>query len=89
MKKTGYAKAIILAWTIIGSACATVAPVGRLPMPPRPVLPPVAASEFHPRGDGTFIIKRETLDNIVRRDFLRREYAEQLETVIRESNKTP
>jgi len=78
MKKTALMLAIVISSIITGS-CATTDTRYQsdpLPLPSRPVLPSVSAEEFAQ-------VPQATAWKIKERERLRREYAEELETIIK------
>jgi len=79
---------LIAAASIALTSCASAPPaarvqyipmVVRLPLPPRPVLPQIEASHIECLNDGT--VRR-----ILERDNMRRDYADQLELIIRSTH---
>ena len=79
MHKSAWILAAVIIWTTIGSGCATtdVRYVAQpLPLLARPVLPRVAKKELA-------CLLPDTYRRVVLRDRLRREYAEELEAIIK------
>lgn len=80
MSKPGWMLAAAIIWTTVGSGCATPPDVGYvtqpLPLPARPVLPRLTATDLACLPDDAY-------RRLVERERLRREYAEELEAIIR------
>lgn len=75
---------LALAGLLLLAGCASAPPQVRylstpLPLPPRPVLPALPGAELQCLSDATY-------RDLVRRDRLRRDYAEQLEAIIRSTH---
>lgn len=79
MRRRAWTLAAAIIWMATGSGCAFTGAryiQEPLPLPPRPVLPALTAEDLA-------CLPAEVYERLVRRDLLRRQYAEELEAIIR------